>query len=93
MKHSKESITKLAKPYQGTDPLMEWHRSKIKSSAKDAFRDADYANPFHICDGDETEYLKNKLSEYLSLLPLALVVGIMVYCVFVFVLGFDGAMR
>jgi hypothetical protein len=37
------SVQRLAKPYEGGDTLMEWHREKAKSSLSESLRDADYA--------------------------------------------------
>jgi hypothetical protein len=47
-------------PYEGGDPLMDWHKAKTKSSMSEAFRDADYACAVWKCptDFDRTkEYL------------------------------------
>ena len=37
------SVQRLAKPYEGGDTLMEWHKEKAKSSLSESLRDADYA--------------------------------------------------
>lgn len=37
------SVSRLAKPYEGGDVLMEWHRAKAKSSLSEAYKDATYA--------------------------------------------------
>lgn len=37
------SVQRLAKPYEGGDTFMEWHREKAKSSLSESLRDADYA--------------------------------------------------
>jgi hypothetical protein len=44
----RKPITKLKKPYEGGDTLMEWHRDKMKST----LRDADYATPMWRCEND-----------------------------------------
>jgi hypothetical protein len=54
------AVSRLDKPYEGGDALMEWHREKTKSSLSEASRDADYATPIWRCknDWDRTkEYL------------------------------------
>lgn len=37
------SVSRLAKPYEGGDVLMDWHRAKAKSSLSEAYKDATYA--------------------------------------------------
>lgn len=37
------SVSRLAKPYEGGDTLMEWHKAKAKSSLSEAYKDATYA--------------------------------------------------
>ena len=44
----RKPITKLKKPYEGGDTLMEWHNEKMKSTP----RDADYATPIWRCETD-----------------------------------------
>ena len=44
----RKPITKLKKPYEGGDALMEWHNDKLKST----LRDADYATPIWRCEND-----------------------------------------
>ena len=44
----RKPITKLKKPYEGGDALMEWHNEKMKSTP----RDADYATPIWRCEND-----------------------------------------
>jgi hypothetical protein len=44
----RKPITKLKKPYEGGDALMEWHNEKMKST----LRDADYATPIWRCEND-----------------------------------------
>ena len=44
----RKPITKLKKPYEGGDALMEWHNEKLKST----LRDADYATPIWRCEND-----------------------------------------
>lgn len=38
--------------YEGGDTLYQWHKEKTKSSASEAFRDADYATPIWRCESD-----------------------------------------
>jgi hypothetical protein len=38
-----KSVSRLAKPYEGADCLMEFHKAKAKSSLSEAYKDADYA--------------------------------------------------
>ena len=44
----RKPITKLKKPYEGGDILMEWHKEKLNST----LRDADYATPIWRCETD-----------------------------------------
>ncbi len=44
----RKPITRLKKPYEGGDALMEWHKEKMKST----LRDADYATPIWRCESD-----------------------------------------
>jgi hypothetical protein len=53
----RKPITKLKKPYEGGDALMEWHNEKMKST----LRDADYATPIWRCENDW-----DKAKEYLG---------------------------
>jgi hypothetical protein len=53
----RKPITKLKKPYEGGDALMEWHNEKLKST----LRDADYATPIWRCENDW-----DKAKEYLG---------------------------
>jgi hypothetical protein len=48
----RKPITRLKKPYEGGDTLMEWHREKYKSSLSEACKDADYATPIWRCETD-----------------------------------------
>jgi len=48
----RKPITKLKKPYEGGDALMEWHKEKMKSSASEAYKDVDYATPIWRCEND-----------------------------------------
>jgi hypothetical protein len=38
--------------YQTDDALAQWHKEKTKSSASEAFRDADYATGLWRCESD-----------------------------------------
>lgn len=38
-----KSVSRLAKPYEGGDVIVEWHREKTKSSVAEAFKGADYS--------------------------------------------------
>lgn len=42
----RKPITRLKKPYEGSDVFMEWHKEKIKSAP----HDADYATPIWRCE-------------------------------------------
>jgi hypothetical protein len=53
---TRKPITRLKKPYEGGDILMEWHKEKLQST----LRDADYATGLWRC---ETEWDRTK--EYL----------------------------
>jgi hypothetical protein len=53
----RKPITRLKKPYEGGDAIMEWHKEKMKST----LRDADYATGLWRC---ETEWDRTK--EYLA---------------------------
>ena len=44
----RKPITKLKKPYEGGDALMEWHKEKMKSTP----HDANYATPIWRCEND-----------------------------------------
>jgi hypothetical protein len=44
----RKPITRLKKPYEGGDTLMEWHKEKMQST----LRDADYATPMWRCEND-----------------------------------------
>jgi hypothetical protein len=57
----RKPITKLKKPYEGGDALMEWHKEKMKSSASEAYKDVDYATPIWRCENDW-----DKAKEYLG---------------------------
>jgi hypothetical protein len=57
----RKPITKLKKPYEGGDALMEWHNEKMKSSASEAYKDVDYATPIWRCENDW-----DKAKEYLG---------------------------
>jgi hypothetical protein len=48
----RKPITRLKKPYEGGDALMEWHKEKMKSSASEAYKDVDYATPIWRCEND-----------------------------------------
>jgi hypothetical protein len=44
----RKPVTKLKKPYEGGDALMEWHKEKMKST----LHDADYFTPMWRCEND-----------------------------------------
>jgi hypothetical protein len=50
-----KSICRRCKPYEGVDVLSEWHKDRTKSSASEAYKDADYATAIWRCE-TETEY-------------------------------------
>jgi hypothetical protein len=43
-----KSVSRLDKPYEGSDVFMEWHKEKMKSTPQDA----DYATPIWRCETD-----------------------------------------
>jgi hypothetical protein len=43
-----KSVSRLDKPYEGSDTLMEWHKERMKSTPQDA----DYATPIWRCESD-----------------------------------------
>jgi hypothetical protein len=47
----RKPITKLKKPYEGSDVFMEWHKERMKSTPQDA----DYATAIWRCES-EHEY-------------------------------------
>jgi hypothetical protein len=53
----RKPITKLKKPYEGGDAIMEWHKEKMKST----LHDANYATGLWRC---ETDWDRTK--EYLA---------------------------
>jgi hypothetical protein len=44
----RKPITRLKKPYEGGDALMEWHKEKMKST----LHNADYATGLWRCEND-----------------------------------------
>ena len=44
----RKPITRLKKPYEGGDALMEWHKEKMQST----LRNADYFTPIWRCETD-----------------------------------------
>jgi hypothetical protein len=44
----RKPITRLKKPYEGSDVFMEWHKERMKSAP----HDADYATPIWRCESD-----------------------------------------
>lgn len=44
----RKPITKLKKPYEGGDALLEWHKEKTKSTP----HDTDYFTPMWRCETD-----------------------------------------
>jgi hypothetical protein len=45
-------ITRLKKPYEGGDTLMDWHKEKMKSSVAETYKNADYATALWRCEND-----------------------------------------
>jgi hypothetical protein len=43
-----KSVSRLDKPYEGSDVFMEWHKERMKSTPQDA----DYATPIWRCETD-----------------------------------------
>jgi hypothetical protein len=43
-----KSVSRLDKPYEGSDVFMEWHKERMKSTPQDA----DYATPIWRCESD-----------------------------------------
>jgi hypothetical protein len=52
-----KSVSRLDKPYEGSDILMEWHKERMKSTP----HDADYATPIWRCETD-----LDRAKEYLT---------------------------
>ncbi len=75
----RKPITKLKKPYEGGDTLMEWHRDKLKST----LRDADYATPMWRCENDW-----DKAKEYLG---WVLMWAVLLYSLYLLATAFDVA--
>jgi hypothetical protein len=47
-----KSVSRLDKPYEGSDVFAEWHKEKSKPSLSEACKDADYATPIWRCETD-----------------------------------------
>ena len=75
----RKPITKLKKPYEGGDALMEWHRDKLKST----LRDADYATPIWRCENDW-----DKAKEYLG---WSLMWAVLLYSLYLVATAFEVA--
>jgi hypothetical protein len=43
-----KSVSRLDKPYEGSDVFMEWHKERMKSVP----HDVDYATPIWRCESD-----------------------------------------
>lgn len=65
-----KSVSRLDKPYEGSDVLAEWHKEKSKSSMSEAYKDADYATPIWRCESDAERGLRTAWA------GIAVVVGV-----------------
>jgi hypothetical protein len=77
------SVGRLAKPFEGADSLMEWHKEKTKSSMSEAYRDADYATAgwrFNSEWDDFVQFVKDTL----IVIPFIALAFYIVYEVFVY---------
>jgi hypothetical protein len=53
-----KQVFRRGKPFEGCDTLTEWHKEKTKSSASQAYKDADYATPIWRCESDTERALR-----------------------------------
>jgi hypothetical protein len=77
-----KSVERLAKPYEGADSLMEFHKAKAKSSLSETYKDADYATAGWKTNSewdDFTQFVKDTL----IVIPLLGLFLFFVYAVFV----------
>lgn len=63
-----KSVSRLAKPYEGGDSLMEWHREKAKATLSEAYRDATYATAGWRTNSEWDDFVKF-LTDSLVVLP------------------------
>ena len=75
----RKPITRLKKPYEGGDALMEWHNEKLKST----LRDADYATGLWRC---ETEW--DRAKEYIG---WGLMWAVLLYSLYLLATAFEVA--
>jgi hypothetical protein len=78
-----KSVERLAKPYEGADSLMEFHKAKAKSSLSETYKDADYATAGWKTNSewdDFTQFVKDTL----IVIPLLGLFLFFVYAVFVY---------
>jgi hypothetical protein len=77
----RKPITKLKKPYEGGDALMEWHKEKMKST----LHDVDYSTPIWRCETD-----LDRTKEYLTWIAMwAVLLG----CLYLLTTLFEGVMQ
>ena len=76
------SVGRLAKPYEGADSLMEWHKEKTKSSMSEAYRDADYATAGWRFNSEWDDFIQF-VKDTLIVIPFIALAFYIVYEVFV----------
>ena len=75
---TRKRITRLKKPYEGNDALMEWHNEKLKST----LRDADYATAMWRCENDW-----DRAKEYLAWIAMW---TLLLVCLYLLATWFEG---
>jgi predicted methyltransferase len=79
------SVQRLAKPSEGGDTLMEWHKAKAKSSLSEAYRDADYATAGWETNSEWDDFVQFA-KDSLIVIPL---LAFFVYLVYEFLVYID----
>lgn len=77
-----KSVERLAKPYEGGDTLMEWHKAKAKSSLSEAYKDADYATAMWKFNSEWDDFIQF-VKDFAITLPFIALAFYIVYEVFV----------
>jgi hypothetical protein len=76
------SVSRLAKPYEGGDTLMDWHRAKAKSSLSEAYKDATYATAGWRCNSEWDDFVQF-VKDTLIVIPFLAIACYIVYEIFV----------
>jgi hypothetical protein len=76
------SVQRLAKPYEGGDTLMDWHKEKAKSSLSESLRDADYATAMWKFNSEWDDFVQF-MKDLAITLPFIALCFYIVYEVFV----------